>query len=133
MSAMGSVIRLPTGFSYAWDQSGQGRFAERQTRAGKLAQVTMTASTDAATVHHASGAGITRQLGKSRIILLRLEFGTQRSVLLHGVHLLLVTFCPGCFGHKVYFDSAKGMPISLSNSSASSSDLAEVTMVISIP
>src|SRR5437773_6869473 len=62
MSAIGSVIQLPTGFGDAWNEAIERGFAELEARAGKLAQIPMAPATDGAAVHDAAGAGVARQL-----------------------------------------------------------------------
>src|SRR3954449_13269663 len=103
MSAIGSVIQLPTGFRYTGNEAGQGGFAKRQARTSELAQKAVTPATDAAAVDHASGTGVAGQLREPGIVLLRLQFRAQRREFLDGVYFFLVAFFPGCLCHIIIY------------------------------
>src|SRR6266404_5198258 len=68
MSEIGSFINLPTGFSYARNQTVQRGFAESQTRTAELPEKTATPAAHRAAVDNPDRAGITRQLGQTRIV-----------------------------------------------------------------
>src|ERR1051325_3343777 len=100
MSEIGSVISSPTGFGHAGDQTGQRHFTERQARAAEFPDERVAPAADRAAVDHANRAGVARQFGQPRVVALGLQLGPLGGVLLDGVHLLLVSFFPGGFGHN---------------------------------
>src|SRR2546423_813966 len=89
MSAMGSLI-LPASLRYAWDQAIQRRFAKRQTRAGKFADVCVASAGDLAAVDQADWTGIARQLLQRGVVLALFQFGAQGGVFFYSFSFALV-------------------------------------------
>src|SRR6478609_5224374 len=68
MSAIGSVIRLPTGLCHSGNQPRQRRLPKYQSRASEFPQVAMTPAGDLAPVRQTHRARTARQLGQAGII-----------------------------------------------------------------
>src|SRR5207248_8082564 len=94
------LVVLPTGLRHARDQSLRGELAKRQARDFEPADERAAAARDFATVHDPRRAGVTRELGQTGVILLRLELGAERGVFLHRRALAFIAINPGCLCHK---------------------------------
>src|SRR5437867_2939942 len=117
---LGAPNQSPTRLRDAGNQPPERIFAERQARAAELAQVGVSAAGLGATVDHAHRAGVLGQLAQRGVVLLLLQLGAERGVLLHGLALFVVAFNPGDLGHNrvsVHLPvSENGKPMSLSRS-----------------
>src|SRR6185503_19836294 len=100
MSEMASVIQLcqwrekahavhegksPTCLRHAWDEHGKRVFSEGAPRAAELAEERVPPAGLGATIDHAHGAGVLGQLGQRGVVLLFLQFGSERGVFLHRI------------------------------------------------
>src|ERR1017187_3186520 len=133
MSEIGSVIKLPAGFHNAGDQTVQRGLPEGEARRGELAQITAPAAAGRAAVHQPRWAGVARQLRETGVVAPGLQFRADRGVFFYRFSFALVALNPCFLGHKIYYFSASGKPMSFSKSSASASLRALVTTVTSIP
>src|SRR6266576_3171331 len=95
-----ALENLPARLGYARNQALQSQFTESKTRNLKSANKCTPTTSDFAPVHYARRAGVTRQLGKPGIVLLRLQLRAQRGVLLHRRAFAFIAIDPGSFGHK---------------------------------
>src|SRR5947209_3638109 len=91
---------LPARLRHTRDKPAGGKLSESQARNLESANECPAAAAHFAAIDHASGAGITRQLGEAHIIFLRFELSPERRVFFHGLALAFVAINPGRLRHK---------------------------------
>src|SRR5208283_368881 len=117
MSEIGSVINLPTGFYNTGNQTLQRGLPEGEARRGELAQITATTAAGRATVHQPRWTGVARQLRKTGVVTLGLQFRADRGVFFHRFSFALVALNPCFLGHKFVYCLAASLAAFLAASS----------------
>lgn len=98
--ATGGRVGLPAGLGDSGNQAVEGMLAEGHTGHLEAPDIGTTTSGDTAAVDEASRARVSREEGKAKIVVLRLELLAEFSVFCDSFRFAFVSFEPAGLCHK---------------------------------